>query len=108
MDFSDFIEPELYIIVPVLYVVGMIIKKSNIKDNYIPIILGLFGIFLVTVYELAYHLPCESSNIPSLIFASITQGILCASASVYANNIVKQLKENKEDEKDNNQNDGDN
>ena len=32
MDINNYIEPELFIIVPVLYVLGVMIKKSNIKQ----------------------------------------------------------------------------
>ncbi len=92
MDINQYIESELFIIVPVLYVLGMLIKKSTVNDKWIPLILGIMGIALVTVYKLAINTPSGSSEIFSLIFSGITQGLLCASASVYANNIVKQFK----------------
>ena len=44
MEITSYIEPELFIIVPVLYVLGMLIKKSNVNGKYIPIILGVMGI----------------------------------------------------------------
>ncbi len=87
MDISEFIKPELFVLVPVLYLVGMGIKKSNIKSKFIPLILGLTGIFLA----LLYMLTIQPFGINS-IFAAITQGILCAGLSVYANQMFKQLK----------------
>ncbi len=100
MDIISYIEPELFIIVPVLYILGLMIKKSSINDKWIPIILGAMGIILATVYKLAAHIPCGFSEVLQIIFAGITQGILCASGSVYANNIVKQFKKgNGEDER---------
>lgn len=100
MDITSYIETELYIIVPVLYAVGMIFKKSDVvPDKFIPIILGLLGIALASIYKLAYYKPQDISQILAILYAGVTQGILCASASVYANNIIKQLKkdENEED-----------
>lgn len=95
MEITSYIEPELYIIVPVLYVLGTLIKKSSINDKYIPIILGVMGILLVTAYKLAANIPCGFSDILKVIFAGVTQGLLCAAGSVYADNIVKQMKKDK-------------
>lgn len=97
MDLATYIEPELYITVPVLYVLGMMLKKSVIDDKWIPIILGVMGIALVTAYKLTLYLPTDVETIASFVFAGITQGILCASASVYANNLLKQMLEKSED-----------
>ncbi len=95
MDINQYIESELFIIVPVLYVLGMLIKKSAVNDKWIPLILGIMGIALVTVYKLTVYTGDGMKGVFSLIFSGITQGLLCASASVYANNIVKQFKKNK-------------
>ncbi len=83
---SNLIAPELLITVPVLYILGIALKKLNVfKDKYIPITLGIIGIML-SFFKLA------SNNSVSfeLIFASVTQGVLCAGATVYANQLVKQ------------------
>ena len=50
MDIMTFIKPELLILVPVLYIMGMGIKKSKVADNRIPLILGLIAIFLSTLW----------------------------------------------------------
>ena len=91
MDIYEFIDPGLLIAVPVLYVLGMMIKKSPVNDKYIPIILGLIGILLAFSYKLASAVPEDLSEATSLVFTSLTQGILCAACSVYANNILKQF-----------------
>lgn len=81
----EYIKPELLILIPVLYFVGMGLKKSEIKDNYIPWILTTIGIFLSALWVLG------TSGITAIaIFTAITQGILCAGASVYVNQLVKQ------------------
>lgn len=97
MDAISYIEPELYIIVPVLYVLGAMIKKSSIDDKWIPLILGIMGIILASAYKIAAYLPFDSGDFFLILFAGITQGLLCASGSVYANNIVKQITKNDED-----------
>lgn len=92
MDFTSYIEPELLITVPVLYVLGTMIKRSELSDKYIPIILGVMGIILATVYSFIGNEINSTDAVLSIIFAGVTQGLLCASASVYANNVLKQMK----------------
>ena len=45
MDYTEYISAELYVLIPILYVLGAVIKNSRIKDWKIPFILGLFNIF---------------------------------------------------------------
>ena len=93
MEIINYIETELYILVPVLYALGSILKRSSaIDDRWIPIILGIMGMALATVYKFGIYAPGDSKAVLSVIFAGLTQGILCAAASVYANNVVKQMK----------------
>lgn len=92
MDFQNYIKPELLILIPVLYLIGFSIKKSSIADKHIPWILGLCGIFLSLVYLFANEPITGVQPILTALFTAITQGILCAGASVYVNQIVKQAK----------------
>lgn len=83
---QEYIKPELLILVPVLYVIGMIIKNTElIKDKYIPVILGLTGILLSTLYVLA----TEGVSLMGA-FTAITQGILVTGVAVYVNQLIKQ------------------
>ncbi len=107
MDFSEYIDGELFIIIPVLYVIGMMIKKSTINDKWIPLILGALGIALATAYKLTAHIPENFSEALAVVYAGFTQGILCAAGSVYANNIVKQMK-TKDKNEDNDKSDSEN
>lgn len=101
MEITNYIEAELYILMPVLYAAGAVMKKSAaVKDKWIPIVLGGLGIILATVYKLGIYDPPTAKDILSILYAGITQGILCAAGSVYTNNIVKQLKK-KDDESHN-------
>lgn len=89
--FTDYIQPELLILIPVLYLVGMCFKKAEwLNDKYIPVSLGLIGIVLSTVYVLATSSFSGWQSALLAIFTAVVQGILVAGAAVYANNIVKQ------------------
>lgn len=85
---KEFVKPELFIMVPVLNFIGLGIKKSTIfKDNYIPIILGIIGVIVASIYVLATVDITSYKDILMCIFTAITQGILCAGCSVYFNQI---------------------
>ena len=42
---TDYIKPELLILIPVLNIIGEIIKQTKINDKYIPLILVLSELF---------------------------------------------------------------
>ena len=92
---TDFIKPELMILIPVLYLIGIALKKISLPDKFIPLILGASGVILSAVYLLSVTQTISTRDVWNAIFAAITQGILCAGASVYANQIYKQLFNNK-------------
>lgn len=93
MDFQQYIKPELLILIPVLYLIGAGIKKSNIPDKFIPLILGVCGVLLAVIYLIATTPIVSTQEVATAIFTAITQGILCAGASVYVNQLIKQSKE---------------
>lgn len=94
MDFEvvkQFIKPEMLILIPVLYFVGVMIKNSLlIKDKFIPLTLGLAGIILAVIWVLASTDIFTIKDVFMAIFVAITQGILCSGASVYINQLIKQ------------------
>ena len=86
MGYEDYIKPELLVLIPVLYLIGLFIKSTeNIKDKYIPLILGVVGVFLSLLYVMA----TEGLSLMAL-FTAITQGILTAGAAVYTNELITQ------------------
>lgn len=86
MEWTEFIKPELAVLVAVLYGLGMVIKHTEtIKDKYIPLILTGIGIFLSCFYVLGV----EGVSLLG-VFTGIVQGVICASAAVYGNQLVKQ------------------
>ena len=101
MNFEEFIKPELLILIPVLYLIGTGIKKSKkISDSLIPLILGGVGVLLSALWVLAISDISSGKEITVAIFTAVTQGILIAGASVYANQFIKQAKEFGENDKD--------
>lgn len=80
MDFVSLITDNALILVPALYVLGMIFKGTEkIQDKYIPLIL----------------LPIGIAGAIALIGFSVqgfVQGVLVVGAAVYANQLVKQFK----------------
>ena len=90
---KEFIKPELLILIPVLYLFGLAIKKSNVPDKYIPFILGTAGVVLSVMYLITMSTDFSSLSIVSILFTGIVQGVLIAGASVYVNQLIKQSKE---------------
>lgn len=90
MDFSQYIKPELIILVPVLYLIGFSVKKSKIADKFIPWILGGVSVALSTLWVVANGDLTNVNSVLTAVFTAITQGVLIAGASVYANQLIKQ------------------
>lgn len=90
---KEFIRPELLILIPVLYFIGMGLKKAAyFSDKLIPVMLGLISIVLSAVYIASTGAFDGVQSIFTAVFTSITQGVLCAGLSVYINQIIKQAK----------------
>ena len=93
MDVSQYIQPELLILVPVLYLVGEGIKRSRTPDEVIPLVNGLLGMMLATLYCFATR---GDGSVAMTLFTGIVQGILCAAAATYlyeAQKDVRRLRE---------------
>lgn len=91
MDYQNFISPELLVLVPVLYGAGRVIKDSACPDKWIPAILTGVSIAFTTLYVFSANAIDGAQQIAQAIFTALTQGILTASASVYTNEMLKQL-----------------
>ena len=86
-----YIKPELLVVAIVLYFIGIGLKNTElIKDKYIPIILGILGVFISAIYIIATSTIANYQEVLTVIFTSIVQGILVAGASVYINQVIKQ------------------
>jgi len=79
MQTLNFIAEEGLVLVPVLYILGMIMKGiEKIPDKYIPLILLVFGC-------------CFSMLLLGASVSSFIQGILLTGTAVYGNQIFKQM-----------------
>ena len=84
---TDYVRPEMLILILALVVIGKIFSDANmVKNKYIPMLLGISGIVLSALYTISiYGLSFDG------ILSGIVQGILCAGTAVYGNQIYKQL-----------------
>lgn len=87
---KEFIKPELLILIPVLYLIGASLKKSQVADKHIPWVLGVASCFLCSLFIAATSTINGWREVFMAVFSGLTQGVLCAGASVYVNQIVKQ------------------
>ena len=92
MDYQKYIKTELLILIPVLYFIGMGLKKSKIADKFIPLLLGIASIILSAIWTFATSEIVSPKDIALAVFISITQGVLLAGTSVYVNQLYIQAK----------------
>lgn len=79
MEVLGYITEKALILIPVLNIIGMIIKHlEKINDKYIPLIILFFGVL-------------GTLGIMGVSVDSVIQGVLVSGASVFGNQIVKQL-----------------
>ncbi len=77
-NFIQYISENALILIPVLYVLGTIIKNTKtINDKYIPVILLALGIAF-------------SSFMNGISADSVIQGVLVTGTTVFGNQLVKQ------------------
>ena len=83
---DQYIKPELFILIPFIYGLGMILKETNlIKDKYIPLVLTAVSLALANLYVIGTG-GFSAVN----LFTGIVQGVLCVATAVYANQLTKQ------------------
>jgi len=92
MNFYDCIKPDLLILLPVLYLIGVFLKKSALPDKWIPLVLGAAAVILALIRVFADTPVHSASDFFTALFTAITQGILIAGTDVYAHQIYKQSK----------------
>ena len=88
--FMQYIDPRLLVLVAVLWLVGLFLKHSRCRNEHIPLLLGLTGILLAVLWVLAGLEEYTAQTVMAALFTAVVQGVLCAGASVYGHQIVKQ------------------
>lgn len=89
---TEYIKPELLVLIPVLYLIGVAVKGSKVADKFIPWILGGVSVALSALWILANSFPANAADAALAVFTAITQGVLIAGASVYINQLWKQTR----------------
>ncbi len=81
MQLTEFLLEEGLVIIPVLNILGKLLKEAQfVKDKFIPLILLVAGVF-------------AGIGVMGLSVQSVIQGVLLAGTAVFGNQIYKQLKE---------------
>ena len=79
-DLSSYIKEYALVLIPMLYVIGMILKGiDSVKDKYIPLLLLVAGI-------------SGSIGLNGVSMDSIIQGVLVTGVTVYTNQLIVQSK----------------
>ena len=95
MDFSQYIRPELLVIIPVLGLIGAFMKKARPQIcKYIPLILGGAGAVLGVAYTLLF--PKEGCDMLQNALMGLIQGVLCAGMAVYGPKLGKRVAQQKQ------------
>lgn len=80
MDILNLVTENALEVVPILYIIGMILKETErVQDKYIPVILLVLGIVCCII-------------ILGFSISAIFQGILVTGVAVYTNQLIKQGK----------------
>lgn len=95
MDFSaiitNYIKPELLILIPLLYALGMCFKSAKtFHDNMIPLALGVIGVVMAALWFCGTAMPAGFAEFLLTIFTSVCHGVICAAVAVYGDQILKQ------------------
>ena len=71
---KEFIKPELLVLVPVLYLVGIALKRSAVADKHIPWILGAAGVVLSYLWIAGTCRMANAQEIVLAVFTGLVQG----------------------------------
>lgn len=92
INLMDFVQKYLIILVIAIYVVGIFLKQTTlVKDNYITVILMIFGI---TFAVLLVFVNNDYKSALDAVINGVLQGILCWGVAVGINQTTKQLTKN--------------
>ena len=90
---KEFIRPELLVLIPVLYFIGVALKSAQaFADKHIPLALGAVGVALAALWVVAMSTIASPQDGALAVFTAIVQGVLVAGASVYIDQLIKQAK----------------
>lgn len=90
-EITNMIQPELLVIIPILYAIGCFLKnRTKVSNRLIPLLVTAVAILMAIIFTTA-----KEGISQRTILNGIWQGILCAAAAVYTHQMYKQAKEEK-------------
>lgn len=92
MEYQSYLKTEFLILVPVLYFIGIGLKKSKLPDKWIPLMLGVLAVMLSAIWVISTTDISNLQEAALAIFTAVTQGVLAAGMSVYANQLYIQAR----------------
>ncbi len=93
LEIATAIEPSLLFLLPILYTIGELLKRTPVKNWMIPFILWGVSVFIVTIYLFSHEISAQN------IFVGFIQGTILAMTTVGGNQFYKQATEKRiEDE----------
>lgn len=88
---SEFIKPELLVLVAVLYILGIVLKNASFfPNNKIPAVLVCIGILLSSVWVISTSALITRQDVALAIFTALVQGVLVAGTAVLTDQLIKQ------------------
>lgn len=72
MNIQDFIRPELLVLIPVCWGIGLMLKSTPVNNQWIPAALCLCSVLLACLYVFSTATETPSTG----IFAGVTQGVI--------------------------------
>lgn len=73
MNIQDYIKPELLILIPTCWGIGLMIKSTPLNNQWIPLVLALFSVSMSCLWVFA----AVTQSVAMGVFMGVTQGILC-------------------------------
>ena len=71
---QQFIDPQLLIVVPMLWGIGMAVKKSTIENRFIPAVLMVCSCMVVMIHLVSTNRLADRQAVAACVFAGISQG----------------------------------
>ena len=88
MNYRDYICPELLVLVPFMVIIDMALRRSKIPDSVRFLLVGLISVFMSALWVFATSCLDGIRCISIAVFTSVTQGVLIAGASIYAESLI--------------------
>lgn len=77
MNIQDYIKPELLILVPSCWGLGLMLKSTPINNQWIPLVLGIFSVCMACLWVFSTVVEPVTMG----VFVAVTQGIICWAAA---------------------------